>query len=203
MIIYKITNNITGKSYIGQTQFFLEFRWKQHLCESRINRKPNKFRNAIRKYGIECWKFEIIEVVECFDDLNKKEQYWISFFDAMKCGYNSTSGGEGGRIISNETKEKIRIGHLGRKSPLRGVPRSEETKRKISETKTGRRSPSTILLNKSRTGIPHTKEHNKKISKALLGTKNSFFGRKHSEETKERIRQTQINKKRKEGVVLV
>lgn len=98
-IIYKITNKVNGKSYIGQTRYTLEFRWRQH-----IHKKDNTyFHNAIRKYGVENFEKEILE--ECdYTDLNKREIYYIAKYDSFKNGYNLTIGGDGVRSLCIDNK---------------------------------------------------------------------------------------------------
>ena len=57
--IYKVTNNINGKMYIGQTRRTIEQRWKQHIYDSFNNSlDTSAFHCAIRKYGIEAFKIE-------------------------------------------------------------------------------------------------------------------------------------------------
>ena len=104
-IIYKITNKVNGKSYIGQTRYTIEFRWKQHQ-----HKKDNTyFHNAIKKYGIENFSIEILE--ECnIEDLNSREIYYIAKYDTFNNGYNLTIGGDGNRRLLlddsyNEIKE--------------------------------------------------------------------------------------------------
>ena len=93
--IYKITNKINYKVYIGQS-INIEERWKQHkIYYSNKNLKEynTKFYKAIRKYGIENFDFEVIE--ECpIELLNEREKYWIYIFDSFNLGYNSTIGGQ-------------------------------------------------------------------------------------------------------------
>lgn len=104
-IIYKITNKVNGKSYIGQTRYTIEFRWKQHQ-----HKKDNTyFHNAIRKYGIENFTIEVLE--ECdIKDLSSREIFYIAKFDTFANGYNLTIGGDGNRRLLlddsyNEIKE--------------------------------------------------------------------------------------------------
>lgn len=104
-IIYKITNKVNNKSYIGQTRYTIEFRWKQHQ-----HKKDNTyFHNAIHKYGVENFSIEILE--ECnIEDLNQKEIFYIAKYDTFKNGYNLTIGGDGNRRLLlddsyNEIKE--------------------------------------------------------------------------------------------------
>lgn len=100
--IYKITNLINGKLYIGQTKN-IKNRWHEHCLESASNRKNQILYNAMRKYGINNFKIEIIEGP--VKDYNEREKYWISYYntylDRTK-GYNMTPGGEDPPIIKGE-----------------------------------------------------------------------------------------------------
>ena len=115
--IYKITNKINGKCYIGQSND-IHRRWKQELApNAKLN--PHLAR-AFEKYGIDNFEFEIIE--ECQrEQLNEREQFYIEIYHSIdpKLGYNKTEGGDGnlGRhfIMSEEQKEKIRKANTGRK----------------------------------------------------------------------------------------
>lgn len=92
--IYKITNNINGKGYIGKTERTIEIRWSEHTRPSRWKMDLPLYR-AFLKYGID--NFSIEEVEECDDTiLDEREIYWINYFDTYKKGYNCTAGGEGG-----------------------------------------------------------------------------------------------------------
>lgn len=97
--IYKITNKVNGKSYIGQTRYTIEFRWRQHL-----HKKDNTyFHNAIRKYGADNFIVEKLE--ECnIEDLNEKEIYYIAKYNTFKDGYNLTIGGDGNRTLLLDDK---------------------------------------------------------------------------------------------------
>ena len=109
--IYKITNNINRKIYIGKTTRTIKERWKEHL--KKINYEKNKFYNALNKYGID--NFIIEEIEECDDDiLNEQEIYWINFYNSYENGYNSTGGGDGGiKITSTKVKQIIELYQLG------------------------------------------------------------------------------------------
>lgn len=93
--IYKITNILNNKCYIGQS-IDIKIRWIQHIYEGKRNNPKGKLYSAIFKEGIENFSFEVIE--ECFLDekiLNEKERYWIEYYNAFNEGYNSTKGGQG------------------------------------------------------------------------------------------------------------
>lgn len=103
-IIYRITNKVNGMSYIGQTRYTIEFRWKQHQ-----HKKDNTyFHNAIHKYGADNFIVEILE--ECdIKDLNSREIYYIAKYNTFEKGYNLTIGGDGRRkIISDSQYEEIK-----------------------------------------------------------------------------------------------
>lgn len=103
--IYKITNKVNGKCYIGQS-IHIQDRWKTHINEAKGNRKNSILYLAMRKYGIENFDFEVIE--ECTKEkLNEREIYWISYYDSFNKGYNMTQGGESGIIIKQEVVDKI------------------------------------------------------------------------------------------------
>ena len=88
MIIYKITNLTNGKVYVGQTKFSVEKRFKEHSkADSLIGR-------AIRKYGIENFKTEILETCRTFIELNEREIFWIKKLNCkVPNGYNIADGG--------------------------------------------------------------------------------------------------------------
>lgn len=109
--IYKITNNINGKIYIGKTEYANpEKRWEEHLRSCR--RKDCKKRPlylAMNKYGIEHFHFEIIEETECPEE---REQYWIKKFHTYvgfeDCnGYNATLGGDGKSYLNLDEDEVV------------------------------------------------------------------------------------------------
>lgn len=114
MIIYKVTNRINGKVYIGQTKQSLHKRWSNHCCK---NSHCSILHSAIKKYGAENFTVEQIDVAASKEELDKKEIYWISHFDSVAPkGYNISLGGGGnrGHIPSEETL-------LKRSAALKGI----------------------------------------------------------------------------------
>lgn len=127
--VYKITNKLNNKVYIGITSKGISARWKDHLWNAEHG-CPFKLHNAIRKYGKENFAIELIDYCNSWNELTKKEKYYIAQYKSNEdeFGYNLTEGGDGtfGRLHSEETKEKIRQKAIGREV-------SEETRRKLSE----------------------------------------------------------------------
>ena len=90
--IYKITNLINGKIYIGQS-VDINKRWRQHKRNSQIKgREYDKYLyRAFRKYGLENFSFELL--LECSpQELNEKEKYFINLYSSDTLGYNSQKG---------------------------------------------------------------------------------------------------------------
>ena len=88
--IYKITNLINNKIYIGQS-VNTKHRWEQHVSASKHNPKMI-IDKAIKKYGEENFIVELIEKTEQYDE---REQYWISHYNSTdhNIGYNICTGG--------------------------------------------------------------------------------------------------------------
>ena len=92
--IYKVTNKINGKIYIGQTNN-IDRRKKQHLYDNRTNHQA--FKRALNKYGIDNFNWEIIYKCEAKKEINIKEKYYIDYYNSkVPNGYNIANGGEGG-----------------------------------------------------------------------------------------------------------
>lgn len=100
--IYKITNSINSKVYIGQTAYSLKKRFSEHI--NRAKSEPSITRplyNAIRKYGAENFIIEEIESNLTKEEANIREQYWIKYFNSFKGnGYNATEGGDSRSYIA-------------------------------------------------------------------------------------------------------
>ena len=93
--IYKITNNLNGKIYIGKTLKTPEKRWREHVHDSKSSECANRpLYKAFQKYGIENFSLETIEQCSS-EEVNEKEKYWIEYFGSFKNGYNATLGGDG------------------------------------------------------------------------------------------------------------
>lgn len=107
MIVYLCTNLINGKQYVGITSISLNKRKSNHKSLALRCRSQTKFHRALRKYGSENFKWEILdESSGSFEILMEKEIGYISKFNTYKNGYNMTIGGDGavGSIHSEKWK---------------------------------------------------------------------------------------------------
>ena len=98
--IYCHTNKLNGKKYIGQTHDY------QKRCQPANYKGCTKFYYAIQKYGWDNFLHEILEQNLSLEEANKKEEYYIKFFNTIENGYNLKSGGLN-NIFSNESKKKM------------------------------------------------------------------------------------------------
>ena len=118
--IYKISNMVNGKCYIGQSVNIYK-RWNNHKCAC-YNSNAHEYNyyiyRAMRKYGIENFTFEIIE--ECTQELlNEREKFWIAYYDSFKNGYNETEGGDYAKHYIKITPQQLeQIDDLLRDSKL-------------------------------------------------------------------------------------
>lgn len=182
MIIYKITNKINGKVYIGQTITSLERRWIQHCSDSKKKSKNMAIIIAIQKYGKENFTIEQIDTANTRTELDQKEAYWIKYYNSLSPnGYNLTTGGIHYEF-SDETRKKISNANKGDKNYWYGKRFSTEHKNKIKNKMIGR---------------VFTEEWKQKISESCKGRKLSDdvreklrlvnTGRKASEETRRKM----------------
>jgi group I intron endonuclease len=130
MIIYKVTNLINNKIYIGMTTYNLNVRKSAHYTCLK-NNKSGKFQKALLKYPKENFIWEQIDTANTIEELKQKEIYWIEQYDSYKHGYNSTLGGDTpwnlGFLCSEETKKKISLWNK-ENNAFRGKHHSNETK---------------------------------------------------------------------------
>lgn len=121
--IYKITNLINGKIYIGQVyNKSIIDRFNRH-CDGASSNSRSYLGRAIYKYGKDNFKVEQIEECYSVQELNEREKYWIAYYNSTNgsIGYNLTPGGEGGNTYMrlsekdlNKIKSKISKANKGR-----------------------------------------------------------------------------------------
>jgi len=199
--IYKITNKINGKCYIGQS-VDIHSRWKKHIRLSNHNRCKGFYRihYALRKYGLDNFTFEILEIVNK-PFLNDREQYWVTVFQSadQAKGYNLTSGGDSNTELSNDVKNKMSVAHTGKvlseshKKAIgnahRGMKRSPETCENISLGNKGKPRLNARGKPSPMKGKHHSEETKRKLSEARKGkSRPTLKGKPLSEKHKEAIR---------------
>jgi group I intron endonuclease len=168
--LYRITNQLSGKVYIGQTND-PDYRWYQHRSYAKGNKHKQYIHSAMSKHGIENFTFEVIAGCKSQEDADEAESLLIKQYDSRnkEYGYNLMIGGSHGGH-SEETKQKQReatIQQIATKGhPAQGRVVTEEEKE---------------LHRKARLENPidYTEELRQKMSEAHLGIKDS-------EETKQK-----------------
>jgi len=152
MIIYKTTNHINDKFYIGQ-----------HNGNNPLYLGSGKvLKRAIKKYGKENFTRETLE--ECSSDIiNEREEYWIDKTHAVELGYNQTWCARGGSLRTKTIKKKI-------SEKLLGVPKSETHKRNMSMVRIGK-----PLSDKHKMALrgPKSDDHKRKLGLAKMGCSGS------------------------------
>lgn len=211
--VYRITNLINGKKYIGKRSCKCKIENDKYMGSGILIKK------AITKYGLENFKKEILVICDTDEEAYIKEMEEIEKVKAWSnpLYYNVTNGGRGagtgesnhwyGKAIPDEIKlkisKKLKNRYVGESNPFYGKKHSEETKRKyfIGESnpmygRVGKLNPfygkthtkeaiqKIILANKRRCISKETRE---KLRNASMGENNHFYGRHHSEETKKKL----------------
>lgn len=178
--IYKYTNLINNKIYIGQTRKSLE--------ERAINGSNYKgstyFYNAIKQYGWENFKGEVLEEVDSVEMANKREKFYINLYNSTNkdIGYNITSVGwncemaeETKNIISEKAKERYKD---KTKNPMYGKKHSEESLEKMSLKKQG--------INNPMYGVKMSEESKEKRAKTIKEN-NIYLGHEWTDEERKRV----------------
>lgn len=108
--IYKITNDINNKVYIGKTSRSIDKRWKEHLRDRKREKyKRRRLYSEMNTYGVDHFHIEQIEET---DNPEEREIYWIKYYNSTENGYNITKGGKGKFYIDRgvvlETYNKLK-----------------------------------------------------------------------------------------------
>lgn len=164
MLVYKYTNQVNGKLYIGITIRSLETRHKEHLSHINDNFALHR---ALKRYGVENFEVSVIDNAKTLNELKQKEKYWIKELNTYvhsenSNGYNLTLGGDGveGRPLSDEARAKIKKAAIeqkrfkgknnpnygvkarkGKDHPMYGTKHSNETLQKQSIIKAKDKNP--------------------------------------------------------------
>lgn len=188
--IYLVTNLVNNKRYVGQTHRGYMKRFNGHIEEAhRNNRKQPYFHLALLKYGEENFRIELIESDIPEKLIDERERYWIKYYNTYYLdgkGYNLTRGGQGihGYKFDDDIKKKVSdsVHKFWEKFKLERPDEYQKYCEKMSRKGLGRKFSS---------------EHKKKLSdiaKTRVGELNPFYGKHHSEETKQKIRQGKTKK---------
>jgi group I intron endonuclease len=132
--IYKITNKINGKSYVGLTTKSLSERFEAHW--NRATKERSHIQNAMKKYGKDNFEIEALYVSFSKDDLYQQEVYFINKLNTFEgFGYNLTKGGGGITEMSEKIRSKISKSKTGKKiKKLQNREITHDWRVKISRT---------------------------------------------------------------------
>lgn len=186
-IIYKITNKVNGKIYIGYTSLTVERRWEEHCNSAKYNTTNQVLHRAIRKYGAE--NFFLSELTRCTTKtlaLDVERQMIKEYKTNMLVypsgnGYNMTDGGDGGNGYKH-TEETI---ELLRENGKR-YRHSEESKQKISMANRGKKLSNET---KSKIGDAHRgkklSEHHRQILSQRISERNNNLTKEQRQKLKD------------------
>ena len=175
--VYVITNTVNDMKYVGVTSQTLKERFRQHKICAVIRNSKSLIHQAMREYGVDKFDIHLLEDGISEEYAEETEIKYIQQYDTYYAhgnGYNMTLGGYGthGYIVTDEARRKISESGIGRKY-------SEERNEKLREINTGRyyKPEWKAALSKARMG-------------RFTGADNNFYGKHHSEQTKQKIRET-------------
>ena len=189
--IYKITNNINKKVYIGQSIHYKR-RWNEHINNAKKGRTSRLYLD-IREYGVENFSFEVIDIAESREQADYKEGFYASYYDSYneKKGYNERGCGLH-KFLSENTKKKISISrekYKGVNGTFYGKHHTEETKKKIS------RKLKEITSSSDYKNAFYGKKHtdntrsimSEKAKKRSVGENNNMYGKHHTDAAKKKM----------------
>ena len=189
-MIYKVTNKINDKIYIGFTGKELKIRKHQHKHFAIKRNSPLYFHKAIRKYGWDNFHWEVI--YESWDQehcLTNMEPFFITEYDSFgKNGYNMDKGGRKGMLgvkrgpVSEETKKKISdtlkvSGLKGKNHPMYGTIANDNFLKSAKVSMLGKNHSDETKKKQSDSRKEHLKENDA-----------GMLGKKHSDETKQQMK---------------
>lgn len=222
-IVYKHTNKLNDKKYIGITMQEPNKRW----LNGKGYQNNDYFNKSITKYGWDNFFHEVLYEHLTKEEAEQKEIELIAQYKSnqREFGYNIANGGNCVGSMSEETKKKISESHIGKPAWNKGLhigvgesnsfynkKHSEETKRKISLANKGRKktleqieklrnSCKETWKKKIEDGYIVSEETRKKISNANKGRVSTFKGHHHTKEAKEKLRNAHLGKKQSKEAI--
>jgi len=178
--IYKITNKLNGKSYIGQSKN-VNSRIKAHCRKSRVL----VINKAIQKYGVDNFEFEVVLYCD-IDSLDYYEKRLISHYNTISPnGYNIDVGGKD-RRIAESTKKKLSNSmkgrYVGENNPFYGKTHNEQSIKLISIANKGK-----TISDEHRKIISESSSKRRGVDSYWYGKEPPFKGRSHSENSRKLI----------------
>lgn len=209
MFIYKTTNTINGKIYVGQSKY----------NDPKYLGSGFFLKEAIEKYGKENFSKIIIEECDSREIANEREKFWIRELSSKnrEIGYNIADGGSSFIMnpeISKKISETLKGKYTGEKSFRYGIKLTEDHKKSISQSNMGKvlSDDTKKKMSESKKGISFSEDSRKKMSISHSFKKLSedhkknisegLKGRKFTQKTKNLIRDNNINKTQKNSLVV-
>lgn len=182
------------RMYIGKTVKKLSIRLSQHLNKRglRVKTEKNSWIKSLLSREI-IPRITLLEIVDK-DSWQEAERFWISYFKSI--GIRLVNGTEGGEGLSNptvEVRKRMSNSLKGRSCWSAGLTKATEPR--LRGNTTVRSLKTRAKLSTSHKGLKRSDSHCKSIAKATAGNRNPFFGKKHSEETKEKNRLAHLGRK--------
>lgn len=168
MYIYLTTNLINGKQYVGKCQRDI-IKSKYYIGSGVV------LRDAVKKYGKENFKKEVLDTDININNICEREIFWIKEIGCKAPnGYNLTDGGDGLLNVTDEVKKKLsekRKLLVGELHSNFGMKYSDETKRRMREAQLGKKSSPEHCLNMSKAlkGLKRSEETRKNMSEGQMG----------------------------------
>ena len=179
--LYKITNRVNGKLYIGITKLGLNQRWAKHLKDSQDPKYP--LHRAIKKHGADSFSIELLKESTNRTYISDLEEPTILEYNSRGNGYNVAKGGYGGDLGTEaniKRKNTLASRPLSEKQRLADLQRQRQVG-KTKENDAGRRAQAEkVKGNKFALGLAHSDETKKKM-------RESHLGKKRTAETRQRM----------------